>query len=199
MFDHRRSLKTPALAILLGMTLAAAPFALDMGQHSLTAKLAFANNGGGHGGGNGNGGGSGNGNGNGNGNAGGNGVGNGASANKGLASGTDDDSAPSSHGALASSLGALNAAHASTTALDNAAPNSRVGRIATYGKVVQAENTLADPNATEEDKAAAQSFLDGLGLSDMTAEDAERSTLEAAANKTVTDQVMDAVNSLLGL
>jgi hypothetical protein len=33
----------------------------------------------------------------------------------------------------------------------------------------------------------------------MTAEDAERSTLEAAANKTVTDQVMDAVNSLLGL
>jgi hypothetical protein len=197
MLDPRRSLKTPALAVLLGMTLAAAPFTLDMGPHSLTAKLALANNGGGHGGGNGNGGV--NGNGGGNGNAGGNGVGNGASASNGAASGTDDDSAPSSHGALASSLGALNAAHASTTALDNAAPNSRVGRIATYGKVVDAENTLADPNATEEEKAAAQSFLDGLGLSDVTAEDAERSTLEAAANKTVTDQVMDAVNSLLGL
>jgi hypothetical protein len=74
----------------------------------------------------------------------GNGGGNGASANKG-----PDDSASSSHGALASSLGALNAAHASTTALDSAAPNSRVGRIATYGKVVDAENTLADPNATK--------------------------------------------------
>jgi hypothetical protein len=190
MLDSHRSLKAPALAVLLGITLATAPLSLDIGQHSLTAKLAFAKNGGGgHGGGNGNG----------NGNAGGNGVGNGASANKGLASGTDDDAAPDSNGALASSLGALNAAHASTTALENAAPNSRVGRIATYGKVVNAENTLADPNATEEEKAAAESYLDSLGLAGMTAEDAERAALGDAANKTVTDRVIDAVNSLLDL
>ena len=84
-------------------------------------------------------------------------------------------------------------------ALDKANPNSRVGRIATYGKVVAAEDTLADPNASAEDKAAAQSLLDGLGLAGMTAEDAERASLEDAANKTVTDKVMDAVNDMLGL
>jgi beta-glucosidase/6-phospho-beta-glucosidase/beta-galactosidase len=93
----------------------------------------------------------------------------------------------------------LNAAHASVKALDNANPNSRVGRIATYGKVVTAENTIADPNATEEDKAKARAFLEEQGLADLTAAKAERASLEDAANKTVTDRVMEAVNDMLGL
>ena len=37
-----------------------------------------------------------------------------------------------SNGDIASKLGALNAAHASATALANASPNSRVGKIAAY-------------------------------------------------------------------
>lgn len=45
---------------------------------------------------------------------------------------TQTVAAKSNHGALASELKGLNAAHASETALANAAPGSRVGRIATY-------------------------------------------------------------------
>jgi hypothetical protein len=195
----RSPFKIPALALLaalLGAALTAAPVGVDPDSHFLNGKIAFAKNGGG---GNGNGGGNGGGNGNGNAGGIGNGLGNSANADRGLSKGTDDDSEPGGHGALASSLGALNAAHASPNALDNASPNSRVGRIATYGKVVEAEDTLADPNATEEEKAAAQAFLDDLGLGDLTAEEAERAALEDAANKTVTDKIMDAVNSLLDL
>ncbi len=45
--------------------------------------------------------------------------------------------------ASASELGALNAAHASPKALENAAPNSRVGRIAAYRDAVLAGETVA--------------------------------------------------------
>ncbi|MCH9020011.1 MAG: hypothetical protein IIA73_06570 [Proteobacteria bacterium] len=46
-------------------------------------------------------------------------------------------------GAIASALGALNAAHASETALANAAPNSRVGLIASYIEAVETTETIA--------------------------------------------------------
>jgi hypothetical protein len=186
-------LTTTAVPLLLGALLATAPIGADQAGHFVSAKVAFAKGGNGNGGGNGNAGG--NGNGGSNGNAG----GNGASSAGGVGSGGDTGSTQSSHGALASSLGALNAAHASLTGLANAAPNSRVGRIAAYAGVVAAENTLADPNATAEDLAAAQSLLDGLSSTGQTTADAEQATLDAAANKTLTDQVMDAVNSMLGL
>ncbi|OWY02660.1 hypothetical protein B6V75_12300 [Thioclava sp. F1Mire-8] len=52
------------------------------------------------------------------------------------------------HGALASELKGLNAAHASATALANASPNSQVGRIAAYRDTVlaaaEAEQNLTD-------------------------------------------------------
>lgn len=201
MTNTARPIRSGALAsVLLAAALVAAPVGLGSNGHWVDGAAAYAKNGGGGGGGgngNGNGNGGGNGNGNGAGNA--NGASKNANAGKGLSSASDDESAPGNHGALASSLGALNAANASTKALDKANPNSRVGRIATYGKVVAAEDTLADPNASAEDKAAAQSLLEGLGLAGLTAQDAERASLEDAANKTVTDKVMDAVNDMLGL
>jgi hypothetical protein len=43
-----------------------------------------------------------------------------------------------------SELGALNAAHANAKALENAAPNSRLGRIAAYRDIVLAGRVLAD-------------------------------------------------------
>ena len=198
MTNTARSIRFGTLtSVLLAAALVAAPAGFGVNGHWVDGATAFAKNGGGGGNGNGNGNGNGGGNGNGAGNA--NGASKNANAGKGLSSASDDESAPGNHGALASSLGALNAANASTKALDKANPNSRVGRIATYGKVVAAEDTLADPNASVEDKAAAQSLLEGLGLDGLTAEDAERASLEAAANKTVTDRVMDAVNDMLGL
>lgn len=113
--------------------------------------------------------------------------------------GVPADSDPFIEGSSASSLGALNAAHASPTALGHAAANSRVGRIATYDKVVRAENTLENPNATLAQKQAAQAYLNSQGLDQMSAQQAERTALARAANKPVTQQVMDAVNDLLGL
>jgi hypothetical protein len=109
------------------------------------------------------------------------------------------DPDPYIEGGTASSLGALNAAHASRAALTHAAANSRVGRIATYEKVVRAENTLANPNATPAQKQAAQAYLNSLGLGQMSAQQAERTALARAANKPITQQVIDAVNDLLGL
>ena len=95
----------------------------------------------------------------------------------------------------ASSLGALNGAHASPNARTHAAPNSRVGRIATYAKVVQAENALAiNPN-----DAAAKAYLSSVGLLGVPAHTAEQMALKRAANKPISDQIMDAVNKLLGL
>ena len=56
--------------------------------------------------------------------------------------------AKTNHGALASELKGLNAAHASPTALANASPNSQVGRIAAYAAAVnavaEAEQNLGD-------------------------------------------------------
>ncbi len=118
--------------------------------------------------GNGNGGGKGNGGGNGNsgnsGNAGGNGGGKGNNGNAGGNGAKSERSASAKSaksvktaaekkektggaagklGASASKLGALNAAHASPKALANAAPTSRVGRIAAYRDAVLAGETLA--------------------------------------------------------
>ena len=73
-------------------------------------------------------------------------------------------------GALASAMGRLNAVNASDVAKQNAAPVSAVGTIAAYGAAV----SIGDLET-----AAAQ-----LGL---------------AANKTVSVDVVDAVNTALGL
>ena len=59
-------------------------------------------------------------------------------------------------GAHPSELGALNAAHASETALQNASPNSRVGRIATY------RDTVLEGDELRDDLADKEEFLAGL-------------------------------------
>lgn len=67
-------------------------------------------------------------------------------------------------------LGSLNAAHASDNARLHASPNSRVGRIASYEAAIQEGDV-----------------------------DAAATSIDAAANKTVTDRVLHAVNELLGI
>jgi len=66
-----------------------------------------------------------------------------------------DATAPRNHGALASGLKGLNAAHASPQAFANAAPNSQVGRIATY-KTAFEESAAADAAQAELDTTLAE-------------------------------------------
>ncbi|MGO4916232.1 hypothetical protein [Pseudogemmobacter sp. W21_MBD1_M6] len=68
----------------------------------------------------------------------------------------------SGHGALASELKGLNAAHASATARANAAPNSQVGRIETYRALLdQATLSQDELIAAEDALLALQSGYDG--------------------------------------
>jgi len=69
---------------------------------------------------------------------------------------SDDDDDADAH-----DLGALNAAHASDTALANAAPNSRVGKIAAYKDAeIAAKAAAADAAAADQAVADAQGKLD---------------------------------------
>jgi hypothetical protein len=71
------------------------------------------------------------------------------------------DGAGENHGSTASKLGALNAAHASDTALANASPNSRVGKIAAYKEAeLAAQAAAADAGAADQAVADAQAALD---------------------------------------
>ena len=79
-------------------------------------------------------------------------------------------------------LGSLNAAHANEMALANANEKSRVGQIANYKGAVE---TLSNPNATDQEIAAAM-------------EQAAQS-LANAANKTTSPAVVGAVNDLVGV
>lgn len=115
-----------------------------------------------------------NGNGNGNGNANGHGKGLGASA---------DFESSHYHGAKANKLGRLNAAHASPNARLHAAPNSAVGQIAAY--------ELAATEAISSYKEGSMSYAE---LMETLAEE-----LAAAANKPVDEEVVAAVNNLLGI
>jgi len=110
---------------------------------------------------------------------GGNGNGKGAGKGKGnSASAGNKSGAKENWGETTSSLGALNAAHASPRARERAAPNSRVGLIATYENAVKA----AAANTEE----ATSSVLEGIAAA-----------LEAAANKPVNENTAAAVQGLL--
>jgi hypothetical protein len=85
------------------------------------------------------------------------------------------------HQSVAAALGGLNAAHASPNARENASANSKVGQIAAYEKQMLEAQAIKDPAQ----RAAAQAEA--------------RMTLERAANKPVTDDVVARVNELLGL
>jgi hypothetical protein len=162
---------------LLTTAYLAVPLASDQSFSFGPGKAFAAGNG--NGGGNGHGGGNGNGhaggNGNGNGNAGGNGNG-----NAGVNGNASGNTHPDNHGAVASSLGALNAAHASSTALANAAPNSRVGRIATYRN--------ASATAAADEAAAAQADADNLAAQQNLAD------AQAAYNTALADALDDVNN-----
>ena len=82
-------------------------------------------------------------------------------------------------GISASALGSLNAAHASSTARDNAAPNSRVGRIASY------EDSITSYKDSD--------FMDEEDLQ------AAAESLASAANKSIDSDVVAAVNDLLDI
>ncbi|WP_372597252.1 hypothetical protein [Amphritea sp.] len=158
----------------------------DLGNQA----LAKGGDGGGNGGGNGNGNGGSNGNsasaghgkGNGNGNAfghGDNGPGKSATANSnGLGNGKGLGNNQKS---VAATLGRLNAAHASATARAHASLNSAVGLIAQYEAAVYA----AREAATEEEQAALEQTAMGF--------------LGQAANKEINEEVVSAVNDLLGI
>lgn len=88
----------------------------------------------------------------------------------------------SNHGSLASALGSLNAAHAlSKGNTPPAALNSRVGQLAAYRDYMN----VAIEAPTQEER-------------DLALENAEHS-LQAAANKDVTDETRSAVNDMLGI
>jgi hypothetical protein len=96
-------------------------------------------------------------------------------------------------------LGALNAAHASKTALSHANRGSRVGRIAAYNTAV----TKAEANLD----AAQATFAMNPTTANMAKVIAARKTLtrteftfaRRAANKSVTPTVIGALNGLLGI
>lgn len=114
----------------------------------------------------------------------------GASGTAGGASGSagvhDDAHGQLSSGALASAAGALNAAHASPTALSHAAAGSRVGQISSYDRVMLAALTM--PSATPAQITARNAAIA-----------AARTQLAAASNKTLTPAVVAHIDRLLGL
>jgi hypothetical protein len=198
---------------LVALALVAAPLAIDNSASDFGMAKAWAKNGNGNGGGHGNG----NGNGHGNGNANGHDKTASAKSNAGDDGSFDDDDDTAS----ASELGALNAAHASPTALANASPNSRVGKIAAYKEAAieaiandpavadaQADldaakaAALADSVVTSEEQADIDALEANLAAAKHTAiinDDESMAALDDAANKPITDRVIDTVNDLLGI
>ncbi len=165
-------------------TLVAALFlatAMTTGGALLMPPVAMAAHGG-------NGGGNGGENGGGHGGAGANAGEHGTSGNaSGAAAGAHGaNAAAASSGQLASALGALNAAHASPTALAHAAPNSKPGQLAAYDNAML--SALAMPDTTTAQVAARQAAIA-----------AARTTLAATTNKTLTPSVVQQVDLLLGL
>ena len=92
-----------------------------------------------------------------------------------------------SHGSLASALGALNAVHASPTAMAHAAPTSTVGMIGAYHSAMV--TALAMPSTTPTQIAARNAAIAA----------ARSSLLAQAANKSLTPSVVTAVDQRLGL
>lgn len=126
----------------------------------------------------------------------------GKDGNPGNATGHAENGGPAGtnngNGNLASAMGSLNAAHASTDGLAHAnREQSRVGMLAAYmdAMVVYEDfagqvDDLIDEDATEEEIAEMQGFADAALLE-------ATGHLEGAANKEINDDVVDAVDGLL--
>jgi hypothetical protein len=174
MITIKRSLVTAAC---LGLFVAGVAFPID---HPGSIGAALAKDGGG----NGKGGGEGNGKGGGQGKSGGD---HGKSSDRGNSAKAHDKSKADKASVDVdddddgddSGLGALNAAHASARARDRAAPNSAVGKIATYERSRDEAMALTDPALREQ------------ALDDAVAD------LEAAFGRTLTDEQVDRIDELL--
>jgi len=186
--------------VLIAVLFVLTPYALDLtsGGMITAAALAKSGNGGGHG--------SGHGSGSGN-SAPDASAGNSHAHSNGLGLGLDKQGygkgfsgKTQTQGSISSKLGRLNAAHASATARANAAPHSAVGRIAAYEVAVyerqnaqmQLEALQEVTTATPEEIAAAQAVVDEAAQFEM-------ETLSAAANKNIDEEVVQAINELLGI
>lgn len=128
----------------------------------------------------------------GNSNAGGNSGNHGASNNasgqgSSSSAGRGNANAPAGSGAIASALGALNAAHASPSAMANAAPNSQVGKMAAYDRAMIAAINM--PSQTPAQIAARTQAISN----------ARSTQLAAASNKALSSAVVARVDELLGL
>ncbi len=160
--------------------------ALALASSWVIAPVADAKGGGGHGGGAGMGG---DGRGSGmsaNTNAGGQAIGSFATGGQSTAA-TNTSLSKSSNGRIAAALGALNASHASASALSHASSNSRVGRIAAYRTAMLV--ALAMPKATPTEIAARNAAI----------ANARATLLAKAANKPLTARVVAVVDRRLGL
>lgn len=114
------------------------------------------------------------------------GGGNGHGHGNGNANGHDKQA-----GKDAGSLGALNAAHASETALAHASPNSRVGKIAAYKEAALVAKKAADDAATADQAVAdAQSALDAALAAN--ADDIPENDVDQATIDGLTQDVADA-------
>jgi hypothetical protein len=108
--------------------------------------------------------------------------------------------------ASASELGALNAAHASPQALANAAPNSRVGKIAAYKNAALTAQT-ADQAVTDAQSAVdaatqavadAQAALDAANTTGDPAQIAAAQSTLDAANQSLADAETNLANAQAG-
>ena len=220
-----RSLTT----VLLAAAISAGVALLPLDHFGASPAWPHGGGGGGGGGGNGNGNGGGHGNGNGGGAALGAGSATGIGASASAASAVD----PGHHGkgtsgskggkgstaskgikgSTASTLGALNAAHASPNALAHASPNSRVGKIAAYKDSVAALNT-ANANLAAAQATLAADIRAGAPAATITADQkavndaiaaqatAQANTAQAlanAANKSISTATVVGVDNLLGV
>jgi hypothetical protein len=144
----------------------------------------------------------------------GNGYGAGGSGGNGAGNGNSDKTSVASNDAQSKNadLGSLNASNASAQGLAHAAPNSTVGQIATYLAAMTDYSTdyttyqcyvaptdgmncgsiVADPDCTTDACLAARAEVE-QDLADAAA------ALAGAANKPITQQVVDAVNANLGI
>jgi hypothetical protein len=196
----------PALAFTVVAALTLTPVLTGV---TLCGDKALAHPGNGNGGGNG--GGNGNGDGGGNGHA---AVGPGAGVGASVGAVSASMGPPSSQGSIASMLGALNAAHASKTALSHAHPTSRVGRIAAYSKAVSAAEHSVPVAAANLAAATAAPAKDpnnpslqmavtldqaNLAAARTTLSRTEFTLARAASNKSVTSTLISALNGLLGI
>ena len=182
-------------AVELGVALGAAPFGISDPDHSIALNSATAK-GGDHGGGGGGGGGSDGDHGGGKGrdNAGGNGHAGGNSAGaqgKGQGKAIGLNKTTTATEALGkakakNTLGALNAAHANPNAFANAAPNSRVGKIAAYMAAVEASATA------EQEVADAKTALD-QALADLAA--AEEAVASGTPDATTAQAELEAAKA----